>query len=472
MEKDTFVRDTAILTFSNLLTGILGFIFSVTLSKKLGAEGMGLYGLVMPIYNLISCLICGGMIAAISKTCAIFYSEKDKSNLYSSISSAILFDFLWASSVIIVFFLISPAISKYIIKDMRTINCLKVVCPALICIAISSIFKGYFYGISQVPIPAFIDIFEKAIRIIFLLGIFYFYSCSTIKGAVTAAYGALTTGEFISVILLYIFYKKTKHNFQGINKKPLGRYQLLFNILCISFPLCLNGFLSTALSTVSTLIVPRRIVESGFSYSAALSMIGKFNGMAMNISLFPAIVSGSMATILTPSISKSINSKDFYSAEQRIAKVLKISFIIGITTTIICFTIPNTLANIFYGRNDLGNYIKISSLAAPLIFTAIPTSGILNGMGKQSIILRNSLIAAVEELIILYVLAAIPQINVYAYGVSLIATSLTILSLNIKEIQKSLSISPEIPTLIGNIFICLLIFILVILLKNILILLW
>lgn len=67
MEKDTFVKDTVILTFSNLLTGILGFIFSIILSKKLGAEGMGLYGLVMPIYNLLSCLICGAWLQLYQK---------------------------------------------------------------------------------------------------------------------------------------------------------------------------------------------------------------------------------------------------------------------------------------------------------------------------------------------------------------------------------------------------------------------
>lgn len=472
MEKDTFLKDSVILTFSNFLTGILGFIFSIILSKKLGAEGMGLYGLIMPIYNLLSCLICGGMIAAISKTSAIFYTNNDSLNLHSSIKSAIFFDFMWSLIIISVFFLISPAVGKYLIKDLRTLNSLKVICPALIFIAISSILKGYFYGVSKIFIPACIDIFEKAIRIIFIIVILYVFNCSTVEGSVTAAYGALAVGEFISLFFLYIFYKKTKHSFKSYSKPSIGKYQLLFNILCISFPLCLNGFLSTALSATSTLIVPRRLVSSGISYSAALSLIGKFNGMAMNISLFPIIVSVSMSTLLTPSISKYLNNKDYYAAEERIMKVLKLSFIIGIITTIICLTIPDGLAMMFYGRNDIGKYISFSSLAAPIVFTAIPTYGILNGMGKQNIILRNSLISAVEELILLYILTAIPSINIFGYGISLIATSLTTLLLNLKEIQKTLSVSPKMANIIIDILISLLIFILIILLKNIFILLF
>ena len=52
MIKDNFYKNSFLLTLSNLATGVLGFIFSIYLSKILGPEGMGLYGLVMPIYNL------------------------------------------------------------------------------------------------------------------------------------------------------------------------------------------------------------------------------------------------------------------------------------------------------------------------------------------------------------------------------------------------------------------------------------
>jgi len=56
MIKDNFYRDSIILTISNLTGGVLRFMFSILLSKKLGAEGMGLYSLVMPIYDLFICL--------------------------------------------------------------------------------------------------------------------------------------------------------------------------------------------------------------------------------------------------------------------------------------------------------------------------------------------------------------------------------------------------------------------------------
>ncbi len=80
-------------------------------------------------------------------------------------------------------------------------------------------------------------------------------------------------------------------------------------MLKIAFPLCINGLITTLLSTLTTLIIPRRLIKSGLNYTQALSVIGKFNGMALNIVLFPLIIISSISTLLIPDLSKSISKK-------------------------------------------------------------------------------------------------------------------------------------------------------------------
>lgn len=436
MRRDRFLKNSLILISSNLITGIFGFIFSIILSRELGAEGMGLYSLVMPIYDLFICLISGGMIAAISRVAAIYFSKDDFRNLNRSIDISLLFDCVWALIVVSFVFIYAKYISVYIIKDVRTIHAVQVMCPAMLFIALSSILKGYFYGTSNIKIPAFIDILEKFLRIVILVTIVTLLSLNDVKNTVTAAYVTLTIGELVSLILLYIGYKVKKAHYKSNFTTAEDKLQLLFNILVISFPLCLNGFLSTAISTASALIVPRRLVSSGIEYSMALSMIGKFKGMSLNIIFFPMLIVMSISTVLIPDLSEKIEKKNYWDAEHRISQVLKIALLLGITTMIICLNIPDSLGELFYGRNDLGSYIKFSSFAAPVVFASATTFGILNGLGKQNIILRNSLIVSFEELILLYVLTGISWINVYGYGISLIITSLTALTLNLYEIRK------------------------------------
>lgn len=437
MKKDKFYKDSLILTLSNLTTGIFGFMFSIILSRELGPEGMGLYGLIMPIYNLFICLISGGMVTAISRVSAIYYVKNDYLNLHKSVKVSLAFDMCWSFVVVFFVFISSKFIGLTVIKDVRTIQALKIICPAMIFIALSSILKGFFYGTSQIKVPAFIDIFEKAIRIFMVLSIIQLFSLCETGDKVTAAYIALTAGELISLILLYMYYvKKKKSQFYHINKKAEDGLQLLFDVLRISFPLCLNGFLSTAIGTVSTLIIPRRLVSAGFEYEMALSMIGKFTGMSLTIVFFPMIVVNSISTILIPDLSQSLAKKDFWIMKKRISEVLKISFLLGISTLIVGLCIPNSLGSMFFNRNDLGAYIKFVAFAAPIAYVSSATFGVLNGLGKQKVILKNSLIVSFEELLLLYIFVGIPSINIYGYGMSLIITSLTMLFINLHEIKK------------------------------------
>ena len=160
--SDNFYKNSFFLILSNLTTGVLGFIFSIILSRLLGAEGMALYGLIMPLYNLFICLMCGGIITAISKLSAVYYDNHDYYNLRKTIKTTFSFNILWALIVAVLVFLFAPQIANYLIKDNRTILALRITTPAMIFICLSNIIKGFFYGTSQILVPAIIDIGEKS----------------------------------------------------------------------------------------------------------------------------------------------------------------------------------------------------------------------------------------------------------------------------------------------------------------------
>ena len=436
MGKDNFFKNSFLLTASNITTGILGFIFSIYLSHILGPEGMGLYNLVMPIYNLFICMMSAGISASISKISAVYISKNENNNLIKTINNVAIFNLIWAIFISVFVFFLAPIIGKYGVDDVRTIDSLKVICPAMIFIALSNILKGYFWGTSKITIPAGIDILEKALRIITVAILIYLFSAKDLTLLVTLCYVALCLGELQSLILLYIYYKYCIRKLPKTYEKPERRSQLLFNVLVICLPLTLNGFLSNIFATLSTLIIPRCLVFSGFTHSEALSMIGKFTGMAMMIIGMPMIVVSSINTLLIPDLSQSLSKGNYYDISVRIRKVIKIAFILGLATTTICCLIPDALGEIFYKRNDLGNYIKYASLSAPVFFASTTMFGILNGINKQTIILRNSMIVAILELIGLFVFTSIRSINIYGYTITLFLTSIVSLALNIYEIKK------------------------------------
>ena len=436
MEKDNFFKNSFLLTASNITTGILGFIFSIYLSHILGPEGMGLYNLVMPIYNLFICMMSAGISASISKISAVYAEKNENGNLVKTINTLAIFNVVWAIFIGILVFVLAPYIGKYGINDARAINAIKVTCPAMVFIALSNILKGYFWGTSKITMPSIIDIFEKALRVITVALLIFLFQAKELTTLVTLCYVALCLGELQSLVLLYIYYRRCLKKLPMTYEKTERRSQLLFNVLAICLPLTLNGFLSNIFNTLSTLVMPRCLVTAGFSHIESLSMIGKFTGMAMTIIGIPLIVISSINTLLIPDLSQTISKGNYYDAATRIKKVLKIAFVLGLATTTICLLIPDSLGEMFYQRTDLGNYIKYAGLSAPVFFTSTTMFGILNGINKQGIILRNSLIIAVLELIGLLVFTSMPSINIYGYAITLFLTSTVSVVINLYEVKK------------------------------------
>ncbi len=208
--------------------GILRFIFSVILSRELGAEGMGLYSLIMPVYDLFACLVCGGIVSAVSKEAAAYSAKKEYKNLYGTVSVTFYFILFWSAAIAVIVFLMSGFLTGSVIKDSRALYSIQVICPALVFIALSSVLKGYFFGTSKVILPAVVDIAEKAVRIGVVIYLIKLFVMKDIERMVTIVYLALSLGEVVSFIFLLIFYKNLRNKILPnlhTSKSFIGRRQ-------------------------------------------------------------------------------------------------------------------------------------------------------------------------------------------------------------------------------------------------------
>ncbi|HEY8364614.1 MAG TPA: oligosaccharide flippase family protein, partial [Haloplasmataceae bacterium] len=120
--KDSFYRKSALLILTNFTTSILGFIYSVTLSRKIGPEGIGLFSLISPISSLLLSILSGGLFLAVSKVISEYYAKRQVKNLHKTIKSTIIFNFVLSIIIIFTFLFLSRTISIHIIKDFRILS--------------------------------------------------------------------------------------------------------------------------------------------------------------------------------------------------------------------------------------------------------------------------------------------------------------------------------------------------------------
>lgn len=78
MSKKVFLKGTLILACTGLVSRIAGFFYRIFLSHAIGAEGLGLYQLILPLQGLMAALSYTGIQSALSRLIASRLALQEK----------------------------------------------------------------------------------------------------------------------------------------------------------------------------------------------------------------------------------------------------------------------------------------------------------------------------------------------------------------------------------------------------------
>ena len=67
LATNPILTGAAILTLAGFASRIIGFFYRIFLSQQIGAEGMGVYQLIFPVFSVCFSLCCGPVQTAISR---------------------------------------------------------------------------------------------------------------------------------------------------------------------------------------------------------------------------------------------------------------------------------------------------------------------------------------------------------------------------------------------------------------------
>ena len=74
MQRQSYVRNAAILTATGLILRAVGMFFRVYIAARIGAEGMGVYQLIYTVYTLAITLATAGLSIASTRICAQLFA--------------------------------------------------------------------------------------------------------------------------------------------------------------------------------------------------------------------------------------------------------------------------------------------------------------------------------------------------------------------------------------------------------------
>lgn len=434
MKNLTYIQGAMVLSITNLVTGSLSFYFRIYFSKHVGAEGVGVYQLVLPLYMLAITLVSGGITTALSKIIAEYHARRQMAAIGKTLKICFIAMTLW--SVVLCTFVAFHAefIASFVLKDGRTSMSIIVLTPAVFFISISAIFRGYFYGIQEIGFPAGIDIIEKVIRLAGMILITDRLMIYGIAFACAGAMAAMTAGELMSTLLLFLIYLWKKPR---LSKQPsMSSLSIMKKMLGLAVPLSLGGALSTIMDMISAILIPERLQLAGYNSAAALSGYGEITGMVMPLINYPGIVVFALTTTLIPAITQSHIGNNYGALNKKCQDSLVIAWSIGLLTTVFCVSFPEELCRTLFNRPEAGKLLFWTGLGSAFYYLYMIQSAILNGLGLQREVFNNIIFDLLINVACIYLLMPIPWIGIYGYVAGFFISGIVIVIRNIRIFNR------------------------------------
>ncbi|WP_273323914.1 stage V sporulation protein B [Vallitalea guaymasensis] len=452
MKRSSVIKGTIILTVAALITRVLGFANRIYLSNLIGAEGMGLYQLVFPIYMICYTICCSGIFTAVSKLVAEEKAKNNYSNLKRIIRTSSIIAFTLAVILMLVLIFNAELISCKLINEPRTALAIKIMAISIPFTAIISCIKGYFYGLKYPTVPAVSQIIEQITRIT----IIYFLSALFIPKGLTYACAmaiiGMVGGEIVSFVIVAVAYKF--NSLKERSSSPQSYFIILKKISAIAVPITSNRLITTILTSIEAILIPTQLQLFGLSHSNALGTYGILTGMALPLILFPTVFTNSISLMLLPTVSAASANKNKSMINFTTTKTMKFTILIGILSTFLFLSFGKTLGVIVYNEEYVGVLLTILAWLCPFIYLQTTLGSILNGLNKQLIVFRNNVIGLSIRIAFIFIL--IPMYGLKGYLWGLLCSFVLVSTLNIIHLVRITSINFKVGNwLVKPILVCL-----------------
>lgn len=296
-------KGALLLTVLGAVSQLLGFGYRVILSRMVGAEVMGLYQLVMPVYSVLMSLTAVGVTAAVSNLTARYLALGNGRGADQVVSTCLRIFFLLLLPVGAVVILCSDAISVHFLGDARTQLGLILLVPCVALTGVENIHKHFFYGSGRVKQPAAAELAEQVIRTAAVLGLLRLFLPQYPERVVGLIVTGMVACEIFSALTMRLMYRRRMGRLRETGpgeRAGVRRGQ----VAAIAFPVGLNALLGNWMGAANSALIPQKLVEGGVERGEAVARLGVVCGMTLPMLALPTVFLGAMNLILVPRLAR------------------------------------------------------------------------------------------------------------------------------------------------------------------------
>ncbi len=412
--RQRFFMNGLLLTVVGLAVRSVSLLFNSFISVKIGAEGIGLFGLIGTVYSFAVTFATSGISLTVTRLVSSVIGEGKEREVRGVLVSSVLYSLIFSTFASCVLFFGAEYFGATVLSDARCVTPLRVLSLSLVPLSLSSVFTGYFVGVKRVSKNAVIQVAAQVFKIFITAFFLLKFSDYTVEKSLIMLALSISLTEiliFFTALLQYLFDRRRY-------KKEGGGRKHFQSVSSMALPLAVSAYIRSALLTLEHILIPKRLRDRGDSHTEALSAYGILHGMALPMLLYPMATLTSFSSLLVPEFSESTVRNEEGRMKRLASEAINTTLVYSVAAMTFIILFSEELGYVVYNSYGAGHYIALIAPVIPIMYLDHVTDSMLKGIGEHVYSMWVNITDSLLSVILVWVL--IPRLGIGGYAVVIV----------------------------------------------------
>ncbi len=463
-KRSNFIVQGGILAMTGIISRIIGLVYRIPLQKKIGDSGMGYYSAAFQIYSIMLIISSYSLPTAVSKLVAARVAKGQYRNARKIFRGAMLFACITGGATCLIVMFGADAMASNIMNLPKSAIALRVLGPTLLIVAVMGVIRGYFQGLGTMMPTAFSQLFEQIVNaVISVVAAIYLFEYGTKVSELlhdqsfSAAYGAAGgtfgtgAGAMAGLLMLAVMFavhnREMKKNILSDETPKNDSFHKIFRILILTIlPVILSSTIYNISDVLDQGIFGSIMAKKGMNENDIASYWGIFSTKYKVIINVPVALANALCSSIMPTLTGCIEQGKMKLARHKVRLGMRFVMIIAFPCAMGLSVLGRPiLSMLFTGEIEIpAMLLRMGSATVILYSMSTLSNGVLQGINKLNIPVRNAAIALAIHVGVLYLCIGVLDLKLYGVVISLIIFALTVCVLNWISIGRYLTYKQEI----------------------------
>lgn len=440
MEKNTtknLIKQGSILVASSLIVRIMGLLYRIPITNLWGDQGLGTYGDAYQVYSFFLVFACFSIPAMMSKMMGERLATGQYANAAKVFRCALILVGSIGLACMLVMWFGCDWIAIKLYNNPDAAEGIRYLGPTIWIVSLMSVVRGYFQGMNDMRPTAISEIIEGFLHAVFSVVLAFLMFSMGINWSVTGGIlgtGIGAIGGLIFLVLCYI--RHQHHNDQykvSLQSATESTKNIYVQMLKLMIPIVLASTIFSLKSMLDASLFGKLMLAKGYEQDVIVAMRGIYTGKFVVLINLPISIGDSLGTASVPSVAASRALGRYDELKERLCSVVKTVLIVSIPCAFGLAALGKPILKMLFASSYQGGELFwVGSFAVVFYCINHVATGILQGLNKPQIPMRNAFIGVAITCVLNVLFVSVLDLNIYALALNTLIFSGLLMILNMR----------------------------------------